>query len=66
MTAGMFDPVPVGSVAAPRPAAPEWRIIMPMPEGVPAPPARHPKLGAPYALGVSRCRGPAQRVCLPF
>jgi putative DNA primase/helicase len=48
MTAGMFDPVPKGTAAStPRPAAPEWRVILPAPEDAPAPPAKHPKLGAP-------------------
>ncbi|HTT80187.1 MAG TPA: hypothetical protein VMF86_10955, partial [Stellaceae bacterium] len=30
-----------------RPAEPEWRIILPVPDDAPAPPERHPKLGAP-------------------
>ncbi len=48
MTAGMFDPVPLsnGSVA-PKPAAPEWQVILPVPEGAPAATATHPNLGAP-------------------
>lgn len=47
MTAGMFDPLPNGSDAAPAPPKAEWRIIMPVPEDAPAPPAKHPTLGAP-------------------
>jgi putative DNA primase/helicase len=50
MTApGMFAPLPTGSgkMVALRQAAPEWRVIMPVPEGAPAPPAKHPRLGAP-------------------
>lgn len=47
MTAGMFDPLPDGSDAAPpQPTAAEWRVIMPVPDDAPAPPAKHPKLGA--------------------
>ena len=46
MTAAMFDPLPNGSAAtAKRPAATEWRIILPAPDNAPAPPAKHPKLG---------------------
>jgi putative DNA primase/helicase len=49
MTAAMFDPLAPGggNVVRLRPAEPEWRVIMPVPEGAPAPPAKHPKLGAP-------------------
>ena len=44
----MFDPLPTGSTTlAPSRAAPEWRIVLPAPDGAPAPPAKHPKLGAP-------------------
>jgi hypothetical protein len=44
----MFDPLPKGSNEAPpaRPAAPEWRVILPVPEDAPAPPSKHPTLGA--------------------
>jgi putative DNA primase/helicase len=47
---GMFDPLPSGGsgkVVPLRPAKPEWRIIMPMPDYAPAPPEKHPRLGAP-------------------
>ncbi len=48
MTAGMFDPLPGGAVnVVPLRPPPEWRIITPVPEGAPAPPEKHPKLGAP-------------------
>jgi putative DNA primase/helicase len=47
MTTAMFDPLPKGSATATQPAAAEWRIILLVPEGASAPPAKHPKLGAP-------------------
>ena len=47
MSAGMFDPLPSGNGKVLPPRVREWRIIMPAPDGAPAPPARHPKLGAP-------------------
>src|SRR5579862_3736111 len=49
MTGGMFDPLPNGSGApgSRRPAEPEWRPILPVPEGAPTAPSKHPKLGAP-------------------
>jgi putative DNA primase/helicase len=48
MTEGMFSPLPSGIAAsAPPPTAPEWRKILPVPEDAPAPPTKHPTLGAP-------------------
>ena len=63
MTAGMFDPLPGGGKVVPlRPAAPEWRVILPVPEGAPTPPEKHPKLGVPamrwhYRDGAGRLLG---------
>ncbi len=47
MTAGMFDPLPKGSPKVTQLRMPEWRVILPAPEGVPAPPDTHPSLGTP-------------------
>jgi hypothetical protein len=47
MSPEMFDPLPTGSAGVVPPRAPEWRVILPAPEDEPAPPAKHPKLGAP-------------------
>jgi hypothetical protein len=46
MSAGMFDPLANGAKVVP-PRAPEWRSILPVPEGAPAIPETHPKLGTP-------------------
>jgi putative DNA primase/helicase len=43
----MCDPLPTGSRKVVPPCASEWRIILPLPEAAPAPPAKHPKLGVP-------------------
>lgn len=47
MSAGMFDLVPTGGAKVVPLRGPEWRVIMPVPEGAPAPPDLHPTLGAP-------------------
>jgi putative DNA primase/helicase len=45
---GMFDPVPDrGAAPPPQPSAAEWQQISPVAEDAPAPPLKHPKLGAP-------------------
>ena len=48
----MFDPLTnVGAEPqSKRAAEPEWRAILPVPEGASSPPARHPKLGPPAML----------------
>jgi len=44
---GMFDPVRPSAPAARPIPLPQWRVISPIPENAPAPPAAHPKLGSP-------------------
>ncbi|MGH7122118.1 MAG: hypothetical protein ACREFP_24510, partial [Acetobacteraceae bacterium] len=55
---------------APPLRAAEWRILQPVPEGVPAALARHPKLGAPagrweYRDGAGRVLGHVCRFTMP-
>ena len=47
MTPGMFDPLPAGGGNVVPARIPEWRVIMPVPEDAPPPPAMHPTLAAP-------------------
>jgi putative DNA primase/helicase len=57
MTVDMFDPLSDSGAKVVPLRAPEWRIILPVPEGAPAPPTKHPKLGAPAGSWEYRARG---------
>jgi putative DNA primase/helicase len=70
MSAGMFDPLRTGSAKVVPLRTPEWQIILPAPEGAPAPPTKHPKLGAPagwweYRDGAGRVLGHVCRFDVP-
>ena len=66
----MFDPLSRGGGKVVPLRAPGWRIILPAPEGAPAPPAQHPKLGAPagwweYRDASGRVLGHVCRFAMP-